>query len=269
MKNRRAFTLIELLVVIAIIAILAAILFPVFAQAKEAAKKTACLSNTKQISVSMMMYAQDYDDCLFNQLYPGGAAADVGYWITCMGYEGDNNCQYEHWGVLLQPYMKSKDLLHCPDNNKDNYVAGFAVWQQGDKTQTPVIKRADYELNQQIFSHLGDPAPSMTAIDSPADIGLFGDGMFIYSFSVCAQIGNSTYPAFPKGTTSNDGTFYYGIQIHSQGNNFGFADGHSKFAKAAKLPANHPSIADGYDSYYPVKEYSGECEVASNPGGWR
>ncbi|MFX8934016.1 prepilin-type N-terminal cleavage/methylation domain-containing protein, partial [Acinetobacter baumannii] len=59
---KKAFTLIELLVVIAIIAILAAILFPVFAQAKEAAKKTTCLSNTKQIAVSQLLYSHDYDD---------------------------------------------------------------------------------------------------------------------------------------------------------------------------------------------------------------
>src|SRR5882724_3775291 len=64
--SRRAFTLIELLVVIAIIAILAAILFPVFAQAKEAAKKTACLSNTKQIALGLQMYMNDNDDS-----YPG------------------------------------------------------------------------------------------------------------------------------------------------------------------------------------------------------
>src|SRR3954464_10321579 len=67
--NSRAFTLIELLVVIAIIAILAAILFPVFAQAKEAAKKTSCLSNVKQVALSTVMYAGDNDDTMFPTSY--------------------------------------------------------------------------------------------------------------------------------------------------------------------------------------------------------
>jgi len=72
MSNRKAFTLIELLVVIAIIAILAAILFPVFAQAKEAAKQTQGLSNTKQIAVSQLLYSNDYDDTVI----PSNTARD-------------------------------------------------------------------------------------------------------------------------------------------------------------------------------------------------
>src|SRR5216110_775224 len=90
--GRRAFTLIELLVVIAIIAILAAILFPVFAQAREQARKTACLSGQKQNGLSAMMYAQDYDEvyvqvCDWNQRYPP--------WN-----------HIPNWTGLLQPYDK-------------------------------------------------------------------------------------------------------------------------------------------------------------------
>jgi len=74
----KGFTLIELLVVIAIIAILAAILFPVFSQARESARKTSCLSNTKQIGLAVNMYVQDYDERFFPQPWPGGCP-DTGY----------------------------------------------------------------------------------------------------------------------------------------------------------------------------------------------
>ncbi len=82
LRPRKGFTLIELLVVIAIIAILAAILFPVFAQAREKARQTQCLSNEKQIGTSLMMYAQDYDEVLpgyrFAYINPYAANASVG-----------------------------------------------------------------------------------------------------------------------------------------------------------------------------------------------
>jgi prepilin-type N-terminal cleavage/methylation domain-containing protein/prepilin-type processing-associated H-X9-DG protein len=92
---RRGFTLIELLVVIAIIAILAAILFPVFAQAREKARQTACVSNLRQIGTAAQMYAQDYDE-----RFPG----------TELG-EGDG--EY-HWIEMLAPYTKNRDVFTCP-----------------------------------------------------------------------------------------------------------------------------------------------------------
>jgi prepilin-type N-terminal cleavage/methylation domain-containing protein len=97
--KRRGFTLIELLVVIAIIAILAAILFPVFARARDAARKTQCVSNLKQIGTAILMYAQDYDECL--------VPAQTG---TCQ--MPDSFC----WGDLIQPYAKNTGLLQCPSN---------------------------------------------------------------------------------------------------------------------------------------------------------
>src|ERR1700685_4325669 len=96
--KKRAFTLIELLVVIAIIAILAAILFPVFAQAKEAAKKISCLSNMKQIGLGTVMYSNDYDDEIvsagFAYAVPGGPAYD--YWDAGV-----------YWDYLVTPYIKN------------------------------------------------------------------------------------------------------------------------------------------------------------------
>src|SRR3569833_3782856 len=97
--RRTGFTLIELLVVIAIIAILAAILFPVFAQAREKARQTACMSNLRQVGLAIQQYAQDYDES---------------YVHTELGGDVDEDHEY-YWGDMLQPYLKSWALLTCPD----------------------------------------------------------------------------------------------------------------------------------------------------------
>ena len=102
---KRAFTLIELLVVIAIIAILAAILFPVFAQAKEAAKKTACLSNMKQIGLGVQLYLNDSDDRMFFR--SGSANSRSGNIPTVNG---------NRWWNLLVPYVKSSEVFRCPSD---------------------------------------------------------------------------------------------------------------------------------------------------------
>ncbi len=99
---RRGFTLIELLVVIAIIAILAAILFPVFARAREKARQTACLSNVKQMCLAFLQYVQDYDE-----RFPGGVTPNVGT-----------------WHVAITPYCKNTQIFSCPSHEKDGYSYG-------------------------------------------------------------------------------------------------------------------------------------------------
>lgn len=124
-KNRAAFTLIELLVVIAIIAILAAILFPVFGRARENARRTACLSNMKQIGLGMMQYTQDYDEYFVpsrNTSYNGGAAA----W---------------HW--LIFPYVKSTQVFKCPSNQQTNRVLNTTY--SGTNIPTSYYSNAGYE----------------------------------------------------------------------------------------------------------------------------
>src|SRR5437870_4236195 len=119
---RRGFTLIELLVVIAIIAILAAILFPVFAQAREAARKTSCLSNCKQMGLACMMYVQDYDE-----MYPCNS------WDTPAIGTADNDTKdptYRsamQWLWRIQPYMKNRQLFVCPSdiNPKSGWAYGL------------------------------------------------------------------------------------------------------------------------------------------------
>ena len=101
--GHRGFTLIELLVVIAIIAILAAILFPVFAQAREKARQTSCSSNLKQIGTAMLMYVQDYDETYPNRRFEPFDPSD-------------NNLRYDDHSLrsVIQPYVKNWDVFVCP-----------------------------------------------------------------------------------------------------------------------------------------------------------
>src|SRR3954468_19598773 len=102
MNRTSAFTLIELLVVIAIIAILAAILFPVFAQAREKARQTSCLSNLRQISTAMMMYAEDHD----------------GLFVPVIGRPSrqEKKIYLMSWMHLLEPYTRSRGIFVCPSS---------------------------------------------------------------------------------------------------------------------------------------------------------
>ena len=103
--RRPAFTLIELLVVIAIIAILAAILFPVFARARENARRSSCTSNMKQIGLGLMQYTQDYDE-----RYPS-----LGHYIGSI-----SSANEVYWPDAIQPYVKSTQLFSCPSNTQTN-----------------------------------------------------------------------------------------------------------------------------------------------------
>ncbi|RYG40813.1 prepilin-type N-terminal cleavage/methylation domain-containing protein, partial [bacterium] len=140
--NRKAFTLIELLVVIAIIAILAAILFPVFAQAKAAAKKTADLSNCKQLGTGMYMYLSDNDDSF----------------MSAYTYIGDKSANgYENWSYKLYPYVKSWDLFRSPGSPSggwppaqflnDNLGYGYPAPMKTGTRQDNQAPRLSYTAN--------------------------------------------------------------------------------------------------------------------------
>ena len=106
--RRNGFTLIELLVVIAIIAILAAILFPVFARAREKARQSSCLSNVKQLMLGTLMYAQDYDEVLPRHINDH------------LGDEWPGGERYLGWTYMIEPYIKNRQILMCPSRTTAN-----------------------------------------------------------------------------------------------------------------------------------------------------
>ncbi len=126
MNRRRAFTLIELLVVIAIIAILASILFPVFARAREAARKTTCISNLKQIGTALMMYTQDYDEvyAICNQEADRMPRQQPHSWLGSAG-------RFPHLADVVGPYTKNEGMFRCPTLNR-SIVRGSNNWINND-----------------------------------------------------------------------------------------------------------------------------------------
>jgi prepilin-type N-terminal cleavage/methylation domain-containing protein/prepilin-type processing-associated H-X9-DG protein len=133
--NRRGFTLIELLVVIAIIAILAAILFPVFAKAREKARQTSCLSNVKQLALGLLQYAQDYDE-----IFPGYS----GYGPVIYPNGGTGSA---YWAWRIYPYVKNVQVYNCPSAttawqgqpNGSDVTIGVSVYLCGGATSLGTI----------------------------------------------------------------------------------------------------------------------------------
>ena len=159
MNRKNAFTLIELLVVIAIIAILAAILFPVFAQAREKARSISCLSNMKQLGTSFMMYVQDYDET-----YPLGNQQD---W---------NNS----WPVAVQPYVKSLGVFRCPDDGDLTQVDWSVGWAgvpisyatngfQADRGQGWHVYGLVGMTQSWMNNNAGGGGTSMASVNKPAE----------------------------------------------------------------------------------------------------
>ncbi len=174
---RRAFTLIELLVVIAIIAILAAILFPVFAQAREKARATACLSNTKQLGTAAMMYVQDYDE-----MYPCNSW-DNPYTGTKDNDIGQDTRTKVQWPWRLMPYVKNKQVFACPsDPNPKNFMSGYS---RGVDDEWGIPMPISVAHNQAIFGYGGtqgaedwvkqNPPLSLAGVPSPASTYLIAD----------------------------------------------------------------------------------------------
>ena len=224
---KKGFTLIELLVVIAIIAILAAILFPAFAKARESARRSSCSSNMKQMGIAMMQYSQEYDEKMV-------ASQTRGPDNTAAG-------NFAYWQYLVQPYIKSKDLFKCPSNSgsekpyggngvtsdiSNNYSANLGY--SGDSNNYNAIPG---DQNAQIVMPKYE-GKSLAAFDSPSSTiqivefaGNGGTGLGPGTFSLPAP---STSPA-----TFDSGTGEKLFAGHLSTSNYLFADGHVKALRPA------------------------------------
>ncbi|HZO87569.1 MAG TPA: prepilin-type N-terminal cleavage/methylation domain-containing protein [Chthonomonadaceae bacterium] len=247
-RSKSGFTLIELLVVIAIIAILAAILFPVFAQARERARAVSCLSNTKQLGLAEMMYAQDYDETYWSNPWPGGG-------ISPGNCEAPACAGTTFWSDLLMPYIKNTGIFDCPSNSDTlfdtaNYVPPAVP--QGSKN----YYRVEYGFGE-VGPH-GDKfvGPwTMSKLQEPAKIALLGDAIFAWNFLNCQPDPDKSSNApdqrgsyyFTRGILDWD---FYGKPRHFDGINFVYADGHSKYGKASK--ASGSGLPNYLAGYYPT-----------------
>jgi len=184
--KRTGFTLIELLVVIAIIAILAAILFPVFSQAKEAAKRSACLSNTKQIGTALQIYLNDYDD------------------MTPSVYKTiDMTTAVEDVFQIMQPYTKNMNVFYCPDRNDVLPVCSFPTFPNlyGAPVTSQQCLGYGYnwgfipmaggglfttEMPSPDYQYLVDTGVSSTSADSPSDMAVWADTTNASTFKMSA-----------------------------------------------------------------------------------
>ena len=208
-RRTRGFTLIELLVVIAIIAILAAILFPVFARAREKARQTSCLSNVKQISLGILMYCQDYDEKMGN----------LG-WCNIPGNF--------RWTDMIFPYVKNVQLFECPSAS---FLDAGGVNVPG----------STYGFN--IYNYRANGWYQVVKVPSPATTILIGDraaGCVRILAPQCVIAGCGCY-----GGGSPVPNNHYMTDRHNGGANFGFCDGHAKWQKV-EVPsaANGYNAAD-------------------------
>ena len=212
--KRSAFTLIELLVVIAIIAILAAILFPVFAQAREKARGISCLSNLKQAGLAYAMYTQDYDETTPLQNSPSFNDASGNY--ASGGY----------WYRLIQPYVKNWQLMLCPDRvltvtnaPSAKYPAEVNGRLLGYGYNDGWVSDSGYGLTLQTTT--GRPGRAIAAIYAPADCVAFGDTYDTPGYSI----------AMDNIFSGNDGPSHTSQIRHLGVLNYAFVDGHAKIIK--------------------------------------
>jgi len=258
---KRAFTLIELLVVIAIIAILAAILFPVFAQAKVAAKKTADLSNIKQIGVASALYEGDYEDT-----------------IPLAGYQNFVANTPTTWMYLVDPYVKSG----YPDTTSSEKGNGFGVFQSPFYTPPPGTTGAgspshSYAINwnysptfiTEIVNLYGyQPSHSATSLEAPANVILFTASMGSRIFTDGNDV--TDYSSQPTVVQQQQAVYLWGRARIGGGANYGLSDSHAKYFRAPNPSFTHSWTSASSSNWYKITPVTSRGPVVygrkDNPG---
>jgi prepilin-type N-terminal cleavage/methylation domain-containing protein/prepilin-type processing-associated H-X9-DG protein len=217
--KRSGFTLIELLVVIAIIAILAAILFPVFAQARAKARQASCLSNVKQISLGVTMYVQDYDE-----KYPWC------HWNSGTSVSG------VHWQDSINPYSKNTQVWICPDA-PDNLINNYN-WTNTDTAQVYVPRNTAYAWNEDA----GANARKIASCSSPATTYILMDKGNNLCFT-------PWYDWQGRAQNTVNANYQSIVGPHNGGKNVGFCDGHAKWLGSTNITAKDlpTTMLPGYD----------------------
>lgn len=275
---KRGFTLIELLVVIAIIAILAAILFPVFAQAREAARKTSCLSNFKQVALGISMYQQDYDEVMV-QSDSGG--------IGLPGW-GFGRPDYV-WPELVQPYIKNWQIFRCPSDPNAN----DAALSHDPNTDAPIGpndpnyhyawgERADVGLNYVFLSpwvvlpngYVGSQSTSLAAINQTASTILFIDTIWDRDSGSGAPKGGGNWTVEAPCTKDENGNSLTPTYFQGYGgwvpNTTGKAP-YSWLEWGGAYPRHNKMInvafCDGHAKSQTIGALTAGCDVKPNHGG--
>jgi prepilin-type N-terminal cleavage/methylation domain-containing protein/prepilin-type processing-associated H-X9-DG protein len=199
--RERGFTLIELLVVIAIIAILAAILFPVFAKAREKARQTTCLAHVKQLATAVLSYAQDYDELLPR---------------VCMRATGATS--WESWADVVLPYAKNSQVFHCPSDARGGSPLSYG-WNVGS-WWWPKLNGVGCG-----YLHMELPTVGLGDVADASQTVMMGE---INPQYVPLQI----YEPYFDTTAQQ---FIPIAKRHNEGSNYAFVDGHAKWYKLASM----------------------------------
>ncbi len=231
---RRGFTLIELLVVIAIIAILAAILFPVFSQAREKARGISCLSNEKQMGTALMMYAQDYDEGFPTWSEYFYCTSNSATYVPCRSNPGLDTVD-RYWDAKLYPYVKNGDpgnrtapswagVWHCPDSEGQSTQRSYGL---------NYAYVYDYDANSPYaFRYLDIPS-----IDSPSVCVFVGDSGSAGLMDMPHHFaGYAQHYQLSMGIPYDRDRPYR----HQDGANYVFLDGHAKYRKADDIFPHPP-----------------------------